>query len=179
MARANCATRSTAAPVPQRRPIAPCPDTGKATSCSDAPPSAIATLVERTSRVTVRVRLPHGRSSEPVLTALAECFVRRPDQLVRSLTLLTRAKRWRCTRSSRSIRASRSPSAIHAARGNEARTRTRTAASASTSQRAPTSSRSGQDELDAVAAELNGRPRQTLGWWSPSEKFAEAVAMIP
>jgi IS30 family transposase len=38
---------------------------------------------------------------------------------------------------------------------------------------------SSQDELDAVAAELNGRPRQTLGWWSPSEKFAEAVAMIP
>ena len=36
-----------------------------------------------------------------------------------------------------------------------------------------------QDELDAVSAELNGRPRQTLGWWSRSEKFAEAVAMIP
>ena len=35
-----------------------------------------------------------------------------------------------------------------------------------------------QHELDAVAAELNGRPRQTLGWVSPSEKFAEAVAMI-
>ena len=34
-----------------------------------------------------------------------------------------------------------------------------------------------QDELDAVTAELNGRPRQTLGWMSPSEKFAEAVAM--
>jgi IS30 family transposase len=35
-----------------------------------------------------------------------------------------------------------------------------------------------QHELDAVAAELNGRPRQTLGWVSSSEKFAEAVAMI-
>ena len=34
-----------------------------------------------------------------------------------------------------------------------------------------------QRRLDAVAAELNGRPRQTLGWLSPSQKFAEAVAM--
>ena len=35
-----------------------------------------------------------------------------------------------------------------------------------------------QEELDAVAAELNGRPRQTLNWRSPSEKFSEAVALI-
>jgi len=33
-----------------------------------------------------------------------------------------------------------------------------------------------QERLDAIAAELNGRPRQTLGWRSPSEAFAEAVA---
>ena len=32
-----------------------------------------------------------------------------------------------------------------------------------------------QADLDAVAAELNGRPRQTLGWRSPSEALDEAL----
>jgi IS30 family transposase len=35
----------------------------------------------------------------------------------------------------------------------------------------------GPDHLDFVADRLNGRPRETLGWYNPSEKFAEAVAM--
>ncbi len=32
-----------------------------------------------------------------------------------------------------------------------------------------------QAELDRIAAELNGRPRQTLGWRNPAEKMAELL----
>ncbi|MGA2036068.1 MAG: IS30 family transposase, partial [Acidimicrobiales bacterium] len=35
-----------------------------------------------------------------------------------------------------------------------------------------------QRQLDAIARSLNGRPRKTLGFMSPSEAFAEAVASI-
>ena len=140
--------------------------------------SAIATLVERTSRVTVLVRLPHGRSSEPVLTALAECFVRLPEQLVRSLT-------WDQGKEM----------ALHAQFTIDTGLQFYICDPRSPWQRGTNENTNGllrqyfpkgtnlvavsQDELDAVAAELNGRPRQTLGWWSPSKKFAEAVAMIP
>jgi IS30 family transposase len=36
-----------------------------------------------------------------------------------------------------------------------------------------------QERLDAVAAELNGRPRQTLDWNSPAERLAQLLSEIP
>ena len=36
-----------------------------------------------------------------------------------------------------------------------------------------------EDHLDTVAAELNGRPRQTLGWMTPSRALDHGVAMTP
>jgi IS30 family transposase len=34
-----------------------------------------------------------------------------------------------------------------------------------------------EEYLDFVADQMNGRPRETLGWLKPCEKLAEAVAM--
>jgi IS30 family transposase len=36
-----------------------------------------------------------------------------------------------------------------------------------------------QAELDRIAAQLNGRPRQTLGWMNPGEKLTELLASAP
>jgi len=58
-----------------------------------------------------------------------------------------------------------------------AQTRTQTAFYASTSQNTDLSLHS-QAGLNAVARELNERPRKTLQYYSPAEKFAECVAAI-
>ena len=140
--------------------------------------SAIATLVERSSRFTVLIRLPKGRSSEAVLDALKEKTATLPEQLVRSLTwdqgkemarhaqftIDTGLQIYVCDPASPWQRGS-----------NENTNGLLRDYFPKGSDLAPVSQR----KLDSVAVELNGRPRQTLGWQTPSERFAEAVAMSP
>ena len=138
--------------------------------------SGIATLVERTTRFVVLIRLPHGRSSEAVLDALAARIHTLPRQLVRSLTwdqgkeMAQHAQFTIATGVQIYICDPRSPWQ----RGTNENTNglLRQYFPKGTDFKPITQAR-----LDAVAAELNGRPRQTLGWVPPSEKFAEAVAL--
>ena len=138
--------------------------------------SAIVTLVERSSRYTILIRLPRGRSSEQVLKALARRIVKLPEQLCRSLT-------WDQGKEM----------AQHARFTIDTGLQIYFCDPRSPWQRGTNENTNGllrqyfpkytdlagitQRRLDTVAAQLNGRPRQTLAWLSPSEKFAEAVAM--
>ena len=67
-----------------------------------------------------------------------------------------------------------STSATRTAPGSAAPTRTPTDCSASTSRSAQPLPLD-QADLDAVADELNGRPRQTLGWKTPSQVLDQAL----
>ena len=138
--------------------------------------SSIVTLVERTSRFVILIRLSRGRGSEEVLAALKRRIVTLPTQLCRSLT-------WDQGKEM----------AQHARFTVETGLQVYFCDPQSPWQRGTNENTNGllrqyfpkftslagfsQRQLDAVAAELNGRPRQTLGWMTPSEKFAEAVAM--
>jgi len=138
--------------------------------------SAIGTLVERQTRWVMLLSLRHGRLAEQVKAALVARIRTLPEQLRRSLTW-DRGKEM----------------------GEHARFTVETGVQVyfcdprSPWQRATNENSNGllrqyfpkgrdlaaysQAQLDRVAAELNGRPRQTLGWRSPAEAYATVVAM--
>jgi IS30 family transposase len=140
--------------------------------------SAIATLVERTSRLVMLISL-ENTTSEHVLGRLAEHVVTLPEQLRRSVT-------W-----DRGLEMSR-----HVAFTIDTGVQIYLCDPRSPWQRGSNENTNGllrqyfpkrkanfsdhsQDDLNRVAAELNDRPRKTLGYMAPSEVFAEAVAATP
>jgi len=138
--------------------------------------SAIGTLVERQTRFVMLMNLNKGRLAVHVRNALADKVRDLPEQLRRSLTW-DRGKEM----------------------GEHVRFTVATGVQVyfcdprSPWQRATSENSNGllrqyfpkgtdlavynQAQLDAIAAELNGRPRQTLGWMTPSEAFSRVGAM--
>jgi len=135
---------------------------------------AMATLVERTSRFVMLVALPDGHSADVVADALATKITELPDQLRRSLTwdqgkeMAAHARFTIDTDVPVYFCDPRSPWQ----RGSNENT------NGLLRQYFPKRSEIAdytQADLDAVAAELNDRPRQTLGWRSPSQALDEAL----
>ena len=139
-------------------------------------PSAIATLVERSSRFTQLVALPDGYKADAVRVALTASIATLPEQLRRSLTWDQGKEMAEHARFSIDSGIAvyfcdpRSPWQ----RGSNENT------NGLLRQYFPkrTSVAVSQAHLDAVAAELNGRPRKTLGWMTPAEKLAELTAPV-
>jgi IS30 family transposase len=139
--------------------------------------SAIGTLVERQTRYLMLVTIPTPRTAALVKDALARQILTLPEQLRRTLTW-DRGKEM----------------GAHVAFSIDTGVAVYFCDPHSPWQRGSNENTNGllrqyfpkgtdlsvynQTELDAVANELNGRPRQTLGWMKPSEAFAGLVASV-
>jgi IS30 family transposase len=137
--------------------------------------SAIGTVVERRSRYVMLLHLPDGRNAALVRQALADRMTTLPDALRRTLT-------WDQGKEMAGHVQFRVDTGIpvyfcdpHSPWQRPTNENTngllrqyfpRTADLASYT----------QDQLDAVARELNARPRRTLAWHNPAEVFAQTVA---
>jgi IS30 family transposase len=135
--------------------------------------SQIATLVERHTRFVMLVALPEGRSTEHVVDRLAEHVKTLPAQLRRSLTWdrgLELAEHARFTIDT-GVQVYFCDPKSPWQRGSNENT------NGLLRQYFPKGRRidHSQEELDAVAAQLNDRPRKTLDWMSPFEKLEEVL----
>lgn len=137
--------------------------------------SAIGTLVERTTRYVMLIHLPIDRSAERMRDALVETTATLPTHLKRSLTwdqgsemgahqaftLATDIPVYFCDPASPWQRGSNENTngllRQYFPKGTDLSVHTR-------------------EDLDAVAAELNARPRKTLDWETPAERLAKLLA---
>ena len=136
--------------------------------------SQIATLVERQTRFVMLVQLPDGKTTEAVVDALARHIQTLPDQLRRSLTWdrgLEMADHKRFTVATGVQVYFCDPKSPWQRGSNE---NTNGLLRQYFPKRASMAHFS-QDDLDAIAAKLNRRPRQTLGFLTPSQKLVEVL----
>jgi IS30 family transposase len=136
--------------------------------------TAMATLVERQTRFVILVALPNGHSADVVTDALAERIITLPEQLRRSLTWdhgKEMAEHARFTIESGLPVYFCDPRSPWQRGTNENTNGLLRQYFPKRSDLAPFD----QDHLDRVAAELNGRPRQTLGWMSPSQALNQVL----
>jgi IS30 family transposase len=138
--------------------------------------TTIGTLVERHSRYVILLKLPNGHGAEAVRKAMTKRILTLPAQLRRSitwdqgkemaehvqLTVDTGVQIYFCD--------PKSPWQRGSNENTNGLLRQYLPRSSDLSQCT-------QRELDAIARSLNTRPRQTLGWMTPSKAFADAVAM--
>jgi IS30 family transposase len=139
--------------------------------------SAIGTLVERSSRYVVLLHLPHGRTAEDVRAALTRQVSKLPAELRRTLTWDQGKEMAGHVRFSTDTAMEVYFCDPHSPwqRGSNENT------NGLLRQYFPSKddlSMHSAAHLNAVARELNNRPRQTLNWMKPSEVFSRTVASI-
>ncbi|MDX2565496.1 IS30 family transposase, partial [Streptomyces sp. TX20-6-3] len=137
--------------------------------------SALGTLVERSTRPTLLLHLPERKNAEQVEAAMRETTSKLPASPARTIT-----------------RDQGAEMAKHAAFTTTTGIPIYFCAPHSPWQRGSNENTNGllrqylpkgtdlsivtREELDAIQDSLNGRPRKTLGYLTPSEKFAELLA---
>ena len=137
--------------------------------------SAVGTLVERTTRLALLLHLPDGKSAEQVEAAMRDAITVLPASLARTITWdqgAEMAKHIEFTTATGIPIYFCDPHSPWQ-RGSNENTNglLRQYLPKSTDLSVVT-----RDELTAIQDSLNGRPRKTLGYLTPSEKFAELVA---
>ncbi|MDT7549584.1 MAG: hypothetical protein QOE84_1978 [Actinomycetota bacterium] len=136
--------------------------------------TAVATLVERKTRFVMLIGLPNGHTADVVADALAAKIVELPEQLRRSLTwdhgkeMAQHARFSVATGVPVFFCDPRSPWQRGSNENTNGLLRQYLPKKMNLRERS-------QAELDAIAERLNGRPRQTLGFRSPSQALDEAL----